>query len=146
MPQSAAPLSGRGQVHQALGRPHAAIRDFTRAVNADARFAAAYRNRAEAKLEPGAHTLLIEAFNRDGHVALRAHCGALGIATDSNWQSSGDREKWRPVETLDGTPQPLAWSRQQLPVPRAFLDTAPITLSVFATPTRLRNSRMAAGV
>jgi tetratricopeptide (TPR) repeat protein len=44
-------LSGRGRAHLALPRPHAAIRDFTRAVNADARFAAAYRNRAEAKLE-----------------------------------------------------------------------------------------------
>ncbi len=51
MPQSAAPLAGRGRVHLAAGRPHAAIRDFTRAVTADPRFAAAYRNRAEAKFD-----------------------------------------------------------------------------------------------
>ena len=83
-------------------------------------------------LEPGDNTLTIEAFNRDGHVAVRARCAALGIVTDADWEFSVDRERWHPVERLDGTPQPIEWSRQQPPVGRAFLDVAPVTLPVFA--------------
>ena len=49
--QSRAAERPRPRASRAPQRPHAAIRDFTRAVNADARFAAGYRNRAEAKLE-----------------------------------------------------------------------------------------------
>ena len=49
-PANAAALNGRGRAHLAAQRPHGAIRDFTRAVTADARFSAAYRSRAEAKL------------------------------------------------------------------------------------------------
>ena len=55
MPSNPAPLSGRGRAHLKMMRPHAAIRDFSRAVTGDARFAAGYRDRAEAKLEVGQH-------------------------------------------------------------------------------------------
>src|SRR3989304_1749521 len=58
MPQAAAPLAGRG------GGPPPAIRDFTRAANVDPRFAAAYRSRAEAKLDIGHHQDAIEDLSR----------------------------------------------------------------------------------
>ena len=56
MPASAPPLSGRGLAYLATGKPHAAIRDFSRAVSADARFASAYRNRAEARMTSASAT------------------------------------------------------------------------------------------
>jgi tetratricopeptide (TPR) repeat protein len=64
MPGSAAPLSGRGKTYLALDKPHAAIRDFSRAVTVDGRFAAAYRNRAEAKLAVEHYTEAIEDLSR----------------------------------------------------------------------------------
>ena len=45
-------------------RPHGAIRDFTRAVSADARFGAGYRSRAEAKLVIDRYDEAIEDFSR----------------------------------------------------------------------------------
>lgn len=47
---AAAPLGGRGRALMSEGRPHAALRDFNRALAADGRFAPGYRARAEAKL------------------------------------------------------------------------------------------------
>ena len=88
MPQAAAPLAGRGRVHLAVGRPHAAIRDFTRAANVDPRFAAAYRSRAEAKLEIGHHQDAIEDLSRAiafdvGNVELYVLRGRAYLATDN---------------------------------------------------------------
>ena len=45
-------------------RPHTATRDFTRAVNLDARFASGYRNRAEAKLAVQSYDEAIEDLSR----------------------------------------------------------------------------------
>jgi tetratricopeptide (TPR) repeat protein len=48
----------------ATDKPHAAIRDFSRAVSADARFASAYRNRAEARMTIGQRDEAIEDLSR----------------------------------------------------------------------------------
>ncbi len=88
MPQAAAPLAGRGRVHLAVGRPHAAIRDFTRAVTADPRFATAYRSRAEAKLDIGRYEEAIEDLSR----AIAFDVGNVELYLLRGQRLSGDRQ------------------------------------------------------
>ncbi len=53
MPQNAVPYNGRGRAHAELKRYHAAVRDFTRAITLNPKYAAAYHNRADAYLAIG---------------------------------------------------------------------------------------------
>ena len=104
MPQSAVPLAGRGRVLLALGKPHAAIRDFGRAVTADARFSNGYRGRASAKLKIHRYDDAIEDLSRaiafdNGNAELyilRGHA-YLGVRNFA----SGIRDFSRAIE-LDG--------------------------------------------
>lgn len=65
MPTAPAPaLVGRGRASLAGGKPQAAIRDFSRAISADGRFALAYRSRAEARLETDRYNDAVEDLSR----------------------------------------------------------------------------------
>ena len=82
MPQAAAPLAGRGRVHLAAGRPHAAIRDFSRAVTAafDKGRGLALGVTASASVVSGALVPVV-VHNLLGDVGWRGAIFALGVMT-----------------------------------------------------------------
>jgi Tfp pilus assembly protein PilF len=59
-----APLTGRGQVYLAMLRPHAAARDFTRALSVDERYVQGYLDRAAARMMIANYQQAIEDVSR----------------------------------------------------------------------------------
>jgi uncharacterized membrane protein (GlpM family) len=82
-------------------------------------------------LSKGGRELRIDVVHRNGHPALLAHCGSLGIFSGSSWEASGDGREWLPAlpaDRISFLPVSRSLPRSDL----ALLALSPLLLSVFA--------------